>query len=164
MRPEHNDGPSGWRVIGSSALSGVIAGVIIHILSGAWPPAKLFLESSTPVANWLIVIVAVGIIAPVIYTVWHKAGIKKETSNIAVPVADVSLPQIEIRHRPAAPYEVSEIQNHHVLSTVRIGLTNPGTRTLSNCKVGSIRLSPRYRLDSQAGLMGVAVCPAYPLG
>ncbi len=142
MRPKHNDEPSSWRPIGSGVLASVIAWVITQVLSGAWPAAKLFLESSTPVANWLIAIAAAGIITPVIYTAWHKASIKKGTSNIAVSAFDTSLPQIEIRHWPAAPYEVSEIQNHHVLSTVRIGLTNPGPRTLSNCRVYVEKISP----------------------
>lgn len=142
MSPKHNDEPPIWRFVGSGVLASVIAWVITRVLSGAWPAAKLFLRSSTPIANWLIAIAAAGIIVPVIYIVWHKASIKKRRSNVAVPAFDASLPQIEIRHQPVAPYEVSEIQHHHVLSTVRIGLTNPGSRTLSNCKVYVEKIVP----------------------
>lgn len=142
MKPEHNDKSSGLLLAGISVIAGVIAWIITRVLSGIWPTAKVFLESSTPVANWLITIVAFGMITPVIYTVWSKASIKKGASDIPVPATVLSLPQIQIHHRPVAPYEVSEIQHHHVLSTVRIGLTNPGSRTLSNCKVYVEKIVP----------------------
>jgi len=51
-------------------------------------------------------------------------------------------PQIEIRFEKRAPYEVSEIQHHHVLSTVRIGICNSGGSPLSNCRVLLEKMAP----------------------
>jgi hypothetical protein len=51
-------------------------------------------------------------------------------------------PSIEICFEKRAPYEVSDVQHHHVLSTVRIGLRNSGGGALSNCKVYVDKISP----------------------
>ncbi|HEV8015755.1 MAG TPA: hypothetical protein VGP48_09495 [Stellaceae bacterium] len=51
-------------------------------------------------------------------------------------------PQIDIHFEKRSPYEVSKIQAHHVLSTVRIGLRNSGGGALSNCKVYIDAVSP----------------------
>jgi hypothetical protein len=50
--------------------------------------------------------------------------------------------KVEIAFRKAAPYEETKVSHHHVLSTVRIGLTNPGGTPLSNCKVYIEAISP----------------------
>jgi hypothetical protein len=52
------------------------------------------------------------------------------------------LPKIEICFAKGAPYEVSDVQHHHVLSTVRIGLKNVGGGALSNCKVYIDKIVP----------------------
>jgi hypothetical protein len=51
-------------------------------------------------------------------------------------------PKIQICFQNHAPYEVSDVQHHHVLSTVRIGLKNYGGGALSNCKVYIDKISP----------------------
>lgn len=50
--------------------------------------------------------------------------------------------KVEIAFRKTAPYEETTVSHHHVLSTVRIGLTNPGGTALSNCKVYIEAISP----------------------
>ena len=73
-------------------------------------------------------------------------GQRRQSSSTAPSIAGKLAPQIEIHHQPKDPYEVSEIQHHHVLSTVRIGLTNPGSRPLSNCKVYIEKITPEPAL------------------
>jgi len=70
-------------------------------------------------------------------------GRKERLSEIAIrPVSVSGPPAIEIRFEKRAPYEVSDVQNGHVLSTVRIGIRNVGGSALSNCRVYIEKISP----------------------
>lgn len=51
-------------------------------------------------------------------------------------------PKIEVSTAPNAPYHITELQQGHVLSTVRIGVRNAGGKTLSNCKVYVEQINP----------------------
>jgi hypothetical protein len=55
--------------------------------------------------------------------------------------SEKSPPKIEICFDKGAPYEVSNVDHHHVLSTVSIGLKNSGS-PLPNCKVFIEKISP----------------------
>jgi hypothetical protein len=49
---------------------------------------------------------------------------------------------IEISFGSGAPYQETKISQGHVLSTVRIGLSNPGETPLGNCRVYIDKISP----------------------
>jgi hypothetical protein len=51
-------------------------------------------------------------------------------------------PVIEICFEKRAPYQVSDIQQGRVLSTVRIGIRNTGGGALSNCRVYVEKIAP----------------------
>jgi hypothetical protein len=50
--------------------------------------------------------------------------------------------KIDICFEPHAPYNVSDLNNGRMLSTVRIGIKNSGNGPLSNCKVYVEKMSP----------------------
>ncbi len=87
------------------------------------------------------VVALIGVIARV-----ATKGRRRQSSSTAPSIPGNSAPQIEIHHQPKSPYEVSEIQHHRVLSTVRIGITNPGSHPLSNCKVYIEQITPEPAL------------------
>ena len=130
--------------------SNVIATVIFAIFGFCatylWPPAKLLLASSTQVPNWILAAMLLGVAA--IYYISRATNKKQhcQSSDTEPHVLGKSAPQIEIHHQQYAPYEVSEIQHNHVLSTVRIGITNSGSRPLSNCKVYIEKVTPEPAL------------------
>jgi hypothetical protein len=55
-------------------------------------------------------------------------------------------PEIEICFKPGAPYEVVDISQGRILSTVKIGLKNLGRSPVSNCKVYIDKMSPEAPL------------------
>ncbi len=130
--------------------SKVIATAIVTIFGvGAtyiWPSVRLLLESSTQVPNWLLAAMLPG--AAAIYFIAHATDKmqRRQSSNTDPRVPWNPAPHIEIHHQQNAPYEVSAIQHHHVLSTVRIGITNSGSRPLSNCKVYVEKIAPEPAL------------------
>jgi hypothetical protein len=72
-----------------------------------------------------------------------EAGLRYLTErNLHSASQIVQSPSIEICSERRAPYEVSDVQHSHVLSTVRIGLRNSGGGTLSNCKVYVEKIAP----------------------
>ena len=86
--------------------------------------------------NWgpTLVLPAFGI-----WLIWKtKPTIQKEESLNK----QVHAPKIEICFRPCAPYEISEIINGRVKSTVRIGIRNSGGSPISNCKIYIESVSP----------------------
>lgn len=124
-----------WSKVIATAIVVAVGACAKHF----WPTINPFIESSTAVPNWLFIAIALSVIMA-FYA--YRMRCRASATNQAPSVAETAAPQIEIHHRPTAPYEVSEIQHHHVLSTVRIGLTNPGPRTLSNCRVYVEKISP----------------------
>jgi hypothetical protein len=58
---------------------------------------------------------------------------------------------IEICFEKRAPYEVCDIQQGRVLSTVRIGIRNTGRGVLSNCRVFVEKISPPPHLSGGDG-------------
>ena len=130
--------------------SNVIATAIVAIFGfGAayiWPRARLLLESSTQVPNWLLAAMLPGAAAICFVARGTDKRGRRQASHTDPRVSGNPAPQIEIRHQQNAPYEVSEIQHHHVLSTVRIGITNSGSRPLSNCKVYVDKITPEPAL------------------
>jgi hypothetical protein len=53
---------------------------------------------------------------------------------------------IEILSRSGAPYEETKASHQRVVSTVRVGLSNPGGTPLANCKVYIEKISPEPSL------------------
>ncbi|MEF9443984.1 hypothetical protein OWS73_37005 [Burkholderia sp. 1B3(2022)] len=51
-------------------------------------------------------------------------------------------PKIEIRTEDRPPYQITDVKSGHVESTVKVGITNAGGKTLSNCKVFIERIAP----------------------
>jgi len=77
--------------------------------------------------------------------IWLDSFLRKRVADglasvVAKPTE--SAPRIEICFEKRAPYEVVNVQQHHVLSTARIGVKNSGGAALSNCKVHIDRISP----------------------
>ena len=135
-----------WRdPVGSNAIGSIIAAAFIAFVSYLalhfFRITKAFLESTANVPNWLLVSILVPVIAA--YALLAEARRRKGIPDRSSPPPSLaSPPQIEIRHHPESPYEITEIQRHHVLSTVRIGITNLGGRPLSNCKVYVEKIAP----------------------
>ena len=133
-----------WR---DPVWSKVIAGAILAIIGSCatyfWPTVKSFLKSSTAVPNWLFIAVSLGVIVICrLAKLRLKDSVVGQSPKPVFSTSEKSAPQIEIHHQPKVPYEVSEIQHGHVLSTVRIGITNSGSRSLSNCKVYIEKIAP----------------------
>lgn len=63
------------------------------------------------------------------------------------------MPRIEICFEKRSPYEVLDVQHHHTLSTVRIGLRNSGGGALSNCKVYIDKISPEPRIPGDLPIL-----------
>ena len=128
-----------WSKVISTAIIATFGGCITYA-TNIWPSANVFLNSASTVPNWLLCLAL-----PVSGGVFLVGNLVGKTSSGRVgpnSALGASAPQIEITHRATAPYEVSDIQHQHVLSTVRIGLTNPGGAALSNCKVYVEKIAP----------------------
>ena len=130
----------------SKVIATAIVGIFGLCATYLWPPTRLILESSTQVPNWLLAAMLPG--AAALYFIARATDrVRRRDSSRTGPCASGSpAPQIEIRHQRSAPYEVSEIQHHHVLSSVRIGIINSGSRPLSNCKVYVDKITPEPAL------------------
>ncbi|WP_175874060.1 hypothetical protein [Burkholderia sp. BCC0397] len=78
---------------------------------------------------------------------------------VAARIDDVAPPhQIEIHTEEAQPYHELTQESGHLLSTVRVGIKNTGTKTLSNCRVYVEKVSPPASpLDSGSILLENAV-------
>jgi hypothetical protein len=61
-------------------------------------------------------------------------------------------PKIEICFENRAPYEVVDVQHHHILSTVRIGIKNAGGSAFSNCNVYIEKILPEPSPPIRGGL------------
>lgn len=127
-----------WR---DPVWSNVIASVFLLCVPYFWPAARRFLKSSTEVPNWLFIVILLVLILAYRIARTYKKAVDQSPSH-ASAAQENTAPQIEIHHKSASPYEVSEILHHHVLSTVRIGITNAGGRAISNCKVYIEKIVP----------------------
>ncbi|MGP8433733.1 DUF4062 domain-containing protein [Paraburkholderia fungorum] len=72
---------------------------------------------------------------------WVRASSVSNSAQLTSPKVALD-PKIEIITKSAAPYQVSDVTNGQVLSTVKIGIKNAGGKTLSNCKVYVENITP----------------------
>ena len=73
-----------------------------------------------------------------------SSALRRRTTNGAVAVSSnvAQDPKIEIRTEDRPPYQITDVKSGHVESTVKVGITNAGGKTLSNCKVFIERIAP----------------------
>jgi hypothetical protein len=114
----------------------------IEFLANRWrdfPEMRQMIENLPALPPWIgVPILIVGLLL---------IGYDMRRVKTAVePVAIQKTGTIEICFRPGAPYEISEIIQGRIKSTVRIGIRNSGGSPLSNCRVyiESVSLPPAH--------------------
>lgn len=131
-----------WEWIGFTSLW--IAATLLALDGGikiSSPEFRSHVPAFVEGAAWAFLPVSFVALGTVVLVI---RALSRPRDLFAVPITKPG--SIEIFFKSDAPYEVSDVQHHHVLSTVRIGLHNIGGTPLSNCKVYVEKISPEPAL------------------
>jgi hypothetical protein len=128
-------GPSHWEFRVARICFGAAA-LLFLVKTAMWGAEEL-----TPIRIILVALagaaISVGFAFGIQWVNSKQAALTTSSPDrTAQPSAD-----LEIRFKPASPYEVSEISRGHGLSTIKIGLKAVG-KTFSNCQIYIEKMAP----------------------
>jgi hypothetical protein len=147
--------PVGCRaVVWMLSQLGNIDFVITHINEPGWVGRVIELIINPP--GWLLTAALLGGLGLLFWDNRRHRQFVIETGHPAEQMdrsvgleltSPAAAPKIEICFEKGAPYEVNEVSNGNLKSTVRVGLKNSGGGPLSNCKVYIEKVVPEVPLS-----------------
>lgn len=125
--------------------SGVAAGAGLiwqHFYGSSAESAYKKLTSPVQLPQWQLWLWGAVTVFLIVFGV--SSVLRRRTANGAVAVSSSAAldPKIEIHTEDRPPYQITDVKGGHVESTVKVGITNAGGKTLSNCKVFIERIAP----------------------